>query len=302
MPRVMIIDDEETIRRGLQQLIGRLLPEWEVVQSCPDAESALASIEETDPDLAIIDISMTGMSGLELAAELERIKPGLYKMILTGHEKFDFLQTAMRHGVTDYLLKPLQREELVQAMRKVEASLQERQRQATAQLETLLLQWVVSQHRDRMSELLQAYADRPGERQPLRYSVLLLQWADPASGKGGRQLELTRQWLAADAMPRLRESAGIEVAEGCVLFLVGAGELPSAETWRLLLQRWQHERIVAEAADPGERLIGYGCSEPFDRLERLGPAYDQAVAQLRAQTGDAVSVQAGTEWQRRLAL
>jgi len=297
----MIIDDEETIRRGLQQLIGRLLPEWEVVQSCPDAESALASIEETDPDLAIIDISMTGMSGLELAAELGRIKPGLYKMILTGHEKFDFLQTAMRHGVTDYLLKPLQREELVQAMHKVEAALQERQRQATAQLETLLLQWVVSQHRDRMCGLLQAYADRQGERQPLRYSVLLLQWADPATGNGGRQLERTRQALAAMAQG-LREAAGIEVAEGCVLFLVGASELPSAETWRLLLQRWQQEMLAAAAVTPGERLVAYGCSEPIDGLAQLGCAYDQAIAQLREQTGDGAGVQAGTEWQRRLAL
>ena len=109
MPKLLIVDDEDTIRIGLKSMVNRLLPHWEVIGSCEDAQQALEQVEACSPDLAIIDIGMTGMSGLELALRLNKERPDLNKIMLTGYDKFSYVQSALRAGVSDYLLKPVQR-------------------------------------------------------------------------------------------------------------------------------------------------------------------------------------------------
>ncbi|MFD0693163.1 response regulator [Paenibacillus sp. GCM10027628] len=126
MPTLMIVDDEETIRQGLALIIERLSPNWEVIARLEDGEQAVQLLKEKQPDLMIIDISMPGMGGLELARYLFEHYPDIYKIILTGHDKFAFAQSALRYDVADYLLKPLERNELVAALRKIESRLEQR--------------------------------------------------------------------------------------------------------------------------------------------------------------------------------
>lgn len=99
MPKLLIVDDEETIRIGLKSMVNRLLPHWEVIGSCEDAEQALEQVNACSPDLAIIDIGMVGMSGLELALRLNNEKPEVNKIMLTGYDKFSYIQSAMRAGL-----------------------------------------------------------------------------------------------------------------------------------------------------------------------------------------------------------
>lgn len=118
MFQLIIVDDEALIRDGLMQIVQRLAPEWEVAAVCEDAEEAWAAVQRIKPDAILIDIEMPGINGLKLSEQLQESYPSIYKIILTGHDRFQYVQSAIRQGVSDYLLKPLQREELREALNK----------------------------------------------------------------------------------------------------------------------------------------------------------------------------------------
>lgn len=300
--KMMIVDDEETIRLGFTQLIRRLLPEWEVVASCPDASSALAAAAALQPNLAVIDINMPGMSGLELSKELELRYPQMNKIILTGYEKFSLVQAALRYGVADYLLKPVQRDELVQAVRRIEAHIREQESQAALQLEKLLLEWFVSQSSDRMKELEHAFAAKGwvGIRQgkPLEYAVIVLFWEDGHSGIDRLHIGLVAGHLET-AAPGVEQVIGIVAAQSCTLFVVLGTELPSQEGWRKRMQRLGLVRSGAGAYHQGPRLHAFGCSGPLSELNRLQEGYQSALNHM-LHDGDGDFAEQGEEDRERI--
>lgn len=280
MLKMMIVDDEETIRLGLSQIVARLLPEWEVVCCCEDAASALQQAEAAEIDLAIIDISMPGMDGLELVGELERHHPNLCKIMLTGHEKFAYIQTAMRYGATDYLLKPVQREDLVQAIRKVKQSIQEREMHSSIHLEKLLLEWFVSQASNRFAELKQVVAQRCRQAE---FSVVVLFWERDAAALDRLHMDLVAGHLRQCAA-EIDDVIGVIVAESCTLFLVCGKRLPSAAEWQSSIQGLGLSRKGLYRSVP--LLSAYGGSEPFSDFEELQNAYVEAVNRVCTQAGE----------------
>jgi len=125
LPKILVIDDEDMIRAGIVSIVRRLAPRWSVSE-CRDAAGAIRALTADKPDLMLIDVSMPGMDGLELSHYLKEHEPGILKIVLTGHDKFAYVQNALRAEVLDYLLKPVIREELVEALNKAERTLIER--------------------------------------------------------------------------------------------------------------------------------------------------------------------------------
>lgn len=115
--KVMIVDDEPRIRRGVERLIASCGEDWEVVAALGDGVEALAYMEEHDGgvDLLITDIKMPEMDGLALIKE-GRSKFGFSPLLLTGYDDFEYMQTALREGAIDYLLKPIDREQFRERM------------------------------------------------------------------------------------------------------------------------------------------------------------------------------------------
>ncbi|GGD53332.1 response regulator transcription factor [Paenibacillus nasutitermitis] len=148
MPTIMVIDDEVIIRKGIVSIIRRLAPSWEICE-CTNAQSAIEQLAVDEPDLMLIDINMPGMDGLELAHYLKMKYPDILKIILTGHDKFSYVQNALRAEVLDYLLKPIIREELLKALEKAEHLIAERmvtaQQEAAARRQKLQqsLEWLL---------------------------------------------------------------------------------------------------------------------------------------------------------------
>jgi len=116
--RVLLADDHTIFREGLRSLLERM-PEVTVACEAGDGREALELIEKERPDIAVIDITMPGLSGLEVAARAKRASPDTKVIILSMHAREVYVAQALRGGVVGYLLKDSAASELALALRSV---------------------------------------------------------------------------------------------------------------------------------------------------------------------------------------
>jgi len=118
MIRVLLADDHQIVRAGLSRIVEES-PEMQVVAEASDGEEAIRLAGETNPDVAVVDISMPGLDGLEVVSRLNNIMPGLPILILTMHEEEQYVVRALQVGASGYITKRSAPEALVKAIMKV---------------------------------------------------------------------------------------------------------------------------------------------------------------------------------------
>ncbi len=116
--KVIIVDDEQHICRLIEALIDWEAHGLEVIGSAHDGSRAFQMCQELSPDILITDIQMPGLSGIDLIKKLHDQFPEIKVIIITGYSQFPYAHQALRYGVVDYLLKPIQKEELEHALQK----------------------------------------------------------------------------------------------------------------------------------------------------------------------------------------
>ncbi len=114
--RILLADDHAVVRRGLR-LVLEGAPDLEVVAEAGDGAEAVARAVADDIDLAIIDISMPRMTGLQAVRELHRRREGLRILILSMHQNEQYLYEALKAGASGYVLKTVADRDLVEACR-----------------------------------------------------------------------------------------------------------------------------------------------------------------------------------------
>lgn len=119
MIKVMIVDDEKYVRMGIKNGTDWSLIGCEVVGEAPNGAEALEIAEEIKPDLVISDIKMPKMDGIELATKLVERYPNIKIIFLTAYDDFEYARSAIRIGVSDYLLKPFQDGDLEGAIQRL---------------------------------------------------------------------------------------------------------------------------------------------------------------------------------------
>jgi DNA-binding NtrC family response regulator len=102
--RVLLVDDDAAIRDTFAHHLGRA--DFSIA-TADSAESALTMIADVDPDVVVTDVRMPGMNGLELVRLLRERIPGLNVVVITAYEDMETAVGAMRAGAFDYLVKPL---------------------------------------------------------------------------------------------------------------------------------------------------------------------------------------------------
>lgn len=124
MYTLLIVDDEPLTGRFLRTHIPQWDPRWEVAAVAGDGVEALELMKELRFDLVISDIKMPEMDGLELCRHIAEAYPAQKVMLLSGYNEFSMAQEAIRYGVSNYLLKPIQAEELTLALGKIAGELE----------------------------------------------------------------------------------------------------------------------------------------------------------------------------------
>ncbi len=114
-PKILIVDDHPLVRGGLRQVIqedGR----FELVGEAGHGEDAMVLIQERKPDVAVLDLKMPGLSGLEIARNLQSINSPTRVIILTMHNEEELCNRALDNGAMGYILKENAVEEIVKAI------------------------------------------------------------------------------------------------------------------------------------------------------------------------------------------
>lgn len=102
--RILVVDDHPIVRLGLRQMIAAE-PDLSVCYEAETAEAALQAIERNKCDLAIVDLSLGTMGGLELIRRLHEVVPGLPVLVLSMHDEALFAERALRAGARGYIMK-----------------------------------------------------------------------------------------------------------------------------------------------------------------------------------------------------
>lgn len=116
MYKMMIVDDEPLIRQGLRNLIEWEVYGIEIVGESEDGMKAYLDIKEKQPNIALIDISMPNLNGIELIKLCSHLEQPPKFIILSGFNDFEYVRTAMQYGAINYLLKPVDLEELTNTL------------------------------------------------------------------------------------------------------------------------------------------------------------------------------------------
>jgi two-component system response regulator YesN len=128
MLKLIIADDEKWVRTTIKSLIP--FEKLNLTLSC-EASNGIEALElcrQHKPDILLTDIKMPGLTGLELIKEALNVLPDLKIIIISGYGDFEYAKTAMKYGITDYLLKPVDEKELEQALKRIGNEIAERER------------------------------------------------------------------------------------------------------------------------------------------------------------------------------
>lgn len=118
--RLLLVDDHQLVRDGLRARLGDI-PEIDIVGEAANGEQALAAAETLRPDLALVDIGLPDINGIELTTALAQRCPELRVLILSMYDSQGYVMSAMRAGARGYVLKDAPSAEIIAAIRAVAA-------------------------------------------------------------------------------------------------------------------------------------------------------------------------------------
>ena len=117
--RIMLVDDEEEVRKAMIRKMDWEQLGFTVAGDAENGEDALEKLEMLEPDVVMTDIRMPYMDGLTLVAKIREKYPFIKILIFSGYDDFEYAKQAIKYRVTEYILKPVNGEELSEILTRV---------------------------------------------------------------------------------------------------------------------------------------------------------------------------------------
>lgn len=135
--RTIIIDDEKNSRNNTKQMLTKYFTEIEIIGEAENGIEGRNLIAQLHPDLVFLDVNMPEMTGLEMLESIPEKDKNFYVIFLTAYG--DYTIQAIRAGAVDYLMKPLMKEELMQAIKRVSKFIDEKRHSSAQQQSSKLM-------------------------------------------------------------------------------------------------------------------------------------------------------------------
>ena len=294
--KIMIVDDEAEVREAITRKIGWSALGFEVVADAENGLDALEKAESLELDVVLTDIKMPFMDGLRFGAELARRKPAVKLIIFSGFDAFEYAQEAIKLNVVEYVLKPVNAEELSRILARVKQTLDGEiaQRRNIAQLTEAYQKSLPLMREKFLNELLRGPMDPAEVAAQLgrfalsvrdgRYKVVAVCELDK---KPGQQPLLAPELLTVS----LRQMVDDQLRARC------HREIFLSMNDLIVITAWDRDPVeslmslLGEVCAECERVLGVsvtiGLGRPCDRAEELHRSYAEArgAAEYKAATG-----------------
>lgn len=299
--RIMLVDDEEEVREAMIRSMDWEKLGFTVVGDAENGEEALEKLEQLEPDVVMTDIRMPYMDGLTLIARIREQYPFIKILIFSGYDDFEYAKQAIKFRVTEYILKPVNGEELAEVLKRVRLSLDEEieQRRNISILQESYMRSLPILKELFLNDLVQRASDMADVAPKLReYGIDILdarewlaavihieqteQTEDRVLSKHQELIPISVRRLVEDHLKAYCRFAVFNAAEG--ITLIAAVDQNNTETGliNLLNDICKESRRFLEVVI----TIGVGCS--CETLQEIGHSYQTAVDALgyRAIVGD----------------
>ena len=149
MLKLLLADDDTLIRSRIRNVLETEFTDIFEYYEAEDGLSATRLVRKEQPAIVITDICMPGINGLDMIAELENIPDPVHFIVISGHDQFDYVKTALKLNVCDYMLKPLDENELIHTIQKtlntIDCVYKKEQASLRAQQKLIMLKHLLSQ-------------------------------------------------------------------------------------------------------------------------------------------------------------
>lgn len=123
--KILLVDDEAEVRTSIIRKIDWSAVGFQVVGDAENGVDALEKIEQLEPDVVLTDIRMPYMDGLEMAERLREIHPSIKVVLFSGFDDFEYAQKAIKLNIIEYILKPVNAEEMMEILLRIKGALDE---------------------------------------------------------------------------------------------------------------------------------------------------------------------------------
>ena len=127
--KVLLVEDEYLVRELIKRIINGYGEDFEIIGEASSAVEALDSLDEDVPDIIVTDINMPIIDGITMSSRVRSLYPDIKIVIVSGHDDFNYAQRAIKLGVSDYILKPINEDNLMRSLFNVRKKLCKETRQ-----------------------------------------------------------------------------------------------------------------------------------------------------------------------------
>lgn len=196
--KFLIVEDEIRIREGIRRLLPKLDPENEIAGEAENGEQGLVLIQELHPDVIITDVRMPVMDGLAMLEEAYREGCTAKAIVLSAYSEFEYARSALRLGVTEYLLKPINVADFSSAIERVKQEMEKDRKNRPGKIGGLdqVLRNILSGDMKPEDEVLDYLRDRFGIEKTSPIALLVTYFEEWAEQKRADFLRKIRMILA----------------------------------------------------------------------------------------------------------
>lgn len=291
---MLIVEDERWEREGLAEFLDWPTLGIGTVEMACDGIEGLEKALDMEPDIVITDVAMPGRNGIEMAKLVRRELPDVRIVVLTGYDDFEYARDALRFGAVDYLLKPIEEDEMRAMISRIVADCEEAARRRDEEE-----QWRLAREEGRRAALRQALATLIHDRDPAGEAAADLE-AALAEASGGQVPEAYGVWVvrapeasglsgwgaffleeqAEQALrrPAIAYASGEEAAlEAVLIFGIRAGEAGSQRELAAQLARG----LSSAQVPPSDGEWTVAISPAAQAIASAGESYREAAKALR---------------------